>query len=288
MRHRGLALGFATSGLSADDAHDAADHRCRDHAAGGWRAGYWVLAATTSVAGASAGAVAAARRAADPDRARTRRRAGRQGGRRGDGAGGAAGAALLAARARGRAGQRGQRRARDAAGPLGRERGLGAGEAALLLTSYGASQVAGRLVIGALVDRFVAQRVAAVVALVSAVAFAALLAPAPGFALMMLLVFFAGLMNGAEHDLLPFLTARLFGLRAYREVYREPAAGIAGGHGWGYRRVRPHLRRLRPLRTGADAAAAIALVLAGLAFATLPDRALPEAQARAAPARPLA
>ncbi len=32
-------------------------------------------------------------------------------------------------------------------------------------------------------------------------------------------MFFAGLMNGAEQDLLPYLVSRLFGLRAYGEIF---------------------------------------------------------------------
>ena len=103
--------------------------------------------------------------------------------------------------------------------PFGLDRGLAAGEAALLLAAYGASQVAGRLIIGMLVDRFRPQAVAAVTALISAAAFVGLQVEAPGFALAMVLVFAAGLTNGAEHDLLPFFGVRLFGLRAFGEVY---------------------------------------------------------------------
>jgi MFS family permease len=165
--------------------------------------------------------------------------------------------------------------------PLGEERGLDATSAALLLTSYAASQVAGRIVIGALVDRFAASRVAGAVALVSAAAFAGLLAPDPGFVAMMLLVFLAGLMNGAEHDLLPFLTARLFGLRAYGEVYGSllpiSLAGTAGGI-VAFGRIHDAFGDYDP----ALGLAVAALVGAGLAFMTLTDLALPEAQAAAA------
>jgi len=103
--------------------------------------------------------------------------------------------------------------------PFGLDRGLQAGQAALLLASYGASQVVGRLAMGALVDRFRPSSMAACAAILSAIGFALLQLPVPGFALLMLAVFVAGLMNGAEHDLLPFFAARLFGLRAYGEVY---------------------------------------------------------------------
>ena len=81
------------------------------------------------------------------------------------------------------------------------------------------SQIVGRLGIGLLVDRFPARKTAAVFAGISAAAFAALLLPTPDAWMMATLVFFAMLMNGAENDLLPYLTARLFGVRAYGETY---------------------------------------------------------------------
>ncbi|MGJ3627485.1 hypothetical protein AB5I41_11910 [Sphingomonas sp. MMS24-JH45] len=56
-------------------------------------------------------------------------------------------------------------------------------------------------------------------ALVSAAAFALMVPGAPGLGAMLVLVFLAGLMNGAENDLLPLLLARLFGLRAFGEIY---------------------------------------------------------------------
>ena len=103
--------------------------------------------------------------------------------------------------------------------PFGMDRGFGAAEAALLVTSFAASQVVGRLVMGVMVDRFRPQLTAAAFAMVSALAFVVLQTPTPGLPLLVTAVFFAGLMNGAEHDLLPFLAARLFGLRAYGEIY---------------------------------------------------------------------
>lgn len=103
--------------------------------------------------------------------------------------------------------------------PFGIDHGLSAAQAALLLASYGTSQVAGRVVIGLLIDRFRAQTVAAGAAIFSAVGFALLQLPEPGFAILVVAVFIAGIMNGAEHDLLPFFTGRLFGLRSYGEIY---------------------------------------------------------------------
>lgn len=103
--------------------------------------------------------------------------------------------------------------------PFGLDRGLGPTEAPWLLTAYGLSQLVGRLGMGVLIDRVSPQRAAAAVALVSAAAFAGLLLGAAELPTLFALVFLAGLMNGADQDLLPFFAARLFGLRAYGELF---------------------------------------------------------------------
>lgn len=160
--------------------------------------------------------------------------------------------------------------------PLGLEMGLNSAEAAVLLTGFGASAIAGRLLIGALIDRFRPQPAAAVFALVSALAFAALAWGSSNLAVAFVLVFLAGLMNGAENDLLPFLAARLFGLRAFGEIYGSAipltligtAIGIIG------------FGRLHDLTGNYDAAliaGAVALLGAGGCFLSLRDRALPSA-----------
>jgi len=167
--------------------------------------------------------------------------------------------------------------------PFGLDRGLTPAQAAWLLVAFGASQIVGRLAIGLLIDHYRPQVMAAAVAVISALAFAALQAPAPGFALMLLLVFGAGLMNGAEHDLLPFLAARLFGLRAYGEVYGMlltiALAGTATGIvGFG---------RLHDAYGSYAIALGIAcgaLGLAALSFISLRDRPLPVITAAANPA----
>lgn len=158
--------------------------------------------------------------------------------------------------------------------PLGLEMGLSSGEAAVLLTSFGASAIAGRLLIGALIDRVRPQPAAAVFAIVSALAFVALAWGSSNLAIAFVLVFLAGLMNGAENDLLPFLAARLFGLRAFGEIYGSAipltligtAIGIIG------------FGRLHDLTGNYDAAlivGAVALLGAGGCFLSLRDRALP-------------
>lgn len=155
--------------------------------------------------------------------------------------------------------------------PFGIDRGLTAAQAALLLTAFGASQVAARVTFGALIDRFPPQRIAAAVAGISALGFATLQWPALALPELALGVFCAGLMNGAENDLFPFFAARLFGLRAYGEIYGTlilvalvgSGTGIIGFgalHDW----------------TGGDTAglavASTALAIAGLLFAGLRER----------------
>ncbi|MEH3047368.1 MFS transporter [Sphingomonas adhaesiva] len=103
--------------------------------------------------------------------------------------------------------------------PIGIERGLPAGEAALLLTGFGVSAIAGRLLVGVLIDRLRPFPVAAAIAIVSALAFLLLAWGPGGLGALLTIVFLCGLMNGAENDLLPFLAARLFGLRAFAEIY---------------------------------------------------------------------
>lgn len=160
--------------------------------------------------------------------------------------------------------------------PIGLELGLPAPQAALLLTSFAGSAIAGRLMVGWLVDRMRPQPVAAAFAIVSAAAFVALAFAPAGLATLLVLVFLAGLMNGAENDLLPFFAARLFGLRAYAEIYGTAipialsgtAVGIIG------------FGRLHDM-TGAYSAAltlgCVALLLAATCFVVLPDRAQDDA-----------
>jgi len=155
--------------------------------------------------------------------------------------------------------------------PIGIELGLRPPQAALLLTSFASSAIAGRLLVGWLVDRLRPQPVAAAFAILSAAAFVALAFAPAGLALLLVLVFLAGLMNGAENDLLPFFAARLFGLRAYAEIYGTAmpialsgtAVGIIG------------FGRLHDLTGSYTAALTLGcgvLLLAAMCFLVLPDR----------------
>ncbi|THG39447.1 MFS transporter [Sphingomonas olei] len=167
--------------------------------------------------------------------------------------------------------------------PLGTDRGLTPAAAALLVTAFAASQVVGRLVMGALVDRYRPQATAAAFATVSALAFVGLQLPAPGLPLMLTLVFLAGLMNGAEHDLLPYLATRLFGLRAFGELYGLLVMIGLFGTATGITAF-GRLYDATGSYGAALAMAAIALALAAVLFLTLRERPLPHVQAHAQPA----
>jgi MFS family permease len=208
-RHRGLALGLATSGLSLTTVLLPA-------AVGwviaewGWRAGYQLLAVLAVgfglplalVAARSAGAVERSVQSASPGPVPswlngTFWRL--------------AGATMLINI--GTVGMVTQ------LALIGRERGIGLAAAGLLLSAYGLSQIVGRLLMGVLVDRFPANRIAAVFGVISAAGFTALLGGPDGLAFAMAAVFVAGLLNGAEYDLMPFLVTRLFPLATYGELF---------------------------------------------------------------------
>ena len=122
---------------------------------------------------------------------------------------------------------------------IGRDRGLGLAQAGLLLSAYALSQIVGRLTIGALIDRYAANRMAALYGLISAVGFIALAGGEGNVWVACGLVFVAGLLNGAEFDLLPYFASRLFSLATYSELYGRllllSIMGTAGGilsFGW--------------------------------------------------------
>ena len=84
----------------------------------------------------------------------------------------------------------------------------------------------------------------------------------------MALVFVAGLMHGAENDLLPFLASRLFGLKAYGEIFGSllvlallgTATGIVG---WG------RIHDLTGSYSWPLVTATVAMALSGLLFLSL-------------------
>ncbi len=277
--HRGLALGLSTSGISISTLV-MSPVIAAVILAGGWRRGFVALAIATTVVALpvvlfTLRGISGAPTRRDPDDTTTAPVAGLTGGAaRRDWRFWRLGlcAALINIATIGLVTQ---------LVPFGLDRGLTPGEAALLVAAFGASQIVGRLTIGWLVDRYPPRLMAAMFAAISATAFLALQIDAPGFALLVVAVFFAGLMNGAENDVVPFFGVRLFGLRAYGEVYGSilvialsgTAIGIVG------------FGRLHDAFGNYDLAIAIgtgALVVAAGLFLTLGDRALPEIAASSA------
>jgi MFS family permease len=95
--------------------------------------------------------------------------------------------------------------------------GVVATTAGLIAGSAGAMQMVFRVLSGWLVDRVFAPRVAAVMMTTAAVALA--LVALLGASVALLAPFAFGLALGAEIDLLGYLTARYFGMRAYGRIY---------------------------------------------------------------------
>ncbi|QSE86668.1 MFS transporter [Rhodococcus koreensis] len=101
--------------------------------------------------------------------------------------------------------------------PLLREAGVSSGSAARTVGLIGISMIMSRLVVGWLVDRFFAPRVAACVVFVTALGFAAL--AFGGAALGTVAALAVGLALGAEVDLLGNLTSRYYAMAQYGRMF---------------------------------------------------------------------
>lgn len=113
--------------------------------------------------------------------------------------------------------------------PMFRDLGAEPASAARMASIVGLASVAGRLVVGLLLDRFPPALVSAVILAMSAGG--ALLLWASGLQFAILSVALFGLAAGAELDLLAFLTARYFGQRAYGAIYGWQYSIFALGYG---------------------------------------------------------
>lgn len=102
--------------------------------------------------------------------------------------------------------------------PMLQDRGVPAGLAAGLASAFGWSAFGGRLLIGFLVDRFDARRIAFVFFSLSAVGLALLSAPLPIWAFIVAAIML-GLSLGAEVDMLAYLTSRYFGLKNFAQIF---------------------------------------------------------------------
>lgn len=101
--------------------------------------------------------------------------------------------------------------------PLLTDSGITPSQAAATAGLIGISVIAGRLVVGFLIDRFFAPHIAGGVLLLSATGCALLAMQGAGYAIPAAVAI--GFALGAEVDLIGFLTARYFGLKAYARIY---------------------------------------------------------------------
>lgn len=105
--------------------------------------------------------------------------------------------------------------------PLLRDRGLSAAAAAGIFSSFGIALIVGRIVVGALVDRFWAPGVAALALALPAAGCALFLGADAGTptAVLVLATALCGIGAGAEFDIAAYLIARYFGLRDYGRLF---------------------------------------------------------------------
>jgi MFS family permease len=98
------------------------------------------------------------------------------------------------------------------------DRGIAAERAAAALSVLGVTSLAGRLVVGALLDRFTASRIAFVM-LLPASAGILMLSRATTFTTGCAAAALIGVSGGAEADITPYLLTRYFGVRSFSALY---------------------------------------------------------------------
>jgi MFS family permease len=103
--------------------------------------------------------------------------------------------------------------------PLIIDAGLGRGTAVRIAGVLGIAVIVGRMLTGYLVDRFHPPTVAAVFLFMPVFGCLLLIAGPESAGMIVLAVAFIGLAAGSEVDLVPYLTARYFGLKAYGRIY---------------------------------------------------------------------
>jgi MFS family permease len=116
--------------------------------------------------------------------------------------------------------------------PLLTDRGISLEQAAFIASSLGFASFVGRLVTGALLDRFAGQRVAFLVTFATAAGIL-MLASAASMFTAILAASLIGLGMGAEADITPYLLTRYFGLRSFSTLYgfSWTAYAVAGALG---------------------------------------------------------
>ena len=112
--------------------------------------------------------------------------------------------------------------------PVFTDKGLSTAAAAGIAGAYAISMIPGRIMAGALMDRFWAPAVACILLLLPAVA-CLILVNATSASLLVLGCVMLGVAAGAELDVLAFLTARYFGLAHYPKIYAISYMSLATG-----------------------------------------------------------
>jgi MFS family permease len=102
--------------------------------------------------------------------------------------------------------------------PLLTDRGMTPEAAATMASIFGFATFGGRILIGFLVDRFDARRIAVIFFGLSALGMALLATPLPTWALIFPALLLGGSL-GAEVDMLAYLTSRYFGLKSFAQIF---------------------------------------------------------------------
>ncbi|OCC25542.1 MFS transporter [Croceicoccus estronivorus] len=102
--------------------------------------------------------------------------------------------------------------------PMLTDNGLSSGTAALIASVFGLAAFGGRLLIGFLIDKYDARRIALLFFSLSAVGLVILATPAPPGVLVLVAVLLGGSL-GAEVDMLAYLASRYFGLRCFAQIF---------------------------------------------------------------------
>lgn len=104
---------------------------------------------------------------------------------------------------------------------LALDRGLSTSQAAAIAATYGLSTIIGRVLVGALADRFFVPRVAMLFFALSAIGFvlAALYGSTASPGLLMIVALTIGLGFGAESDVIALFISRYFGQRCFGAIY---------------------------------------------------------------------
>jgi predicted MFS family arabinose efflux permease len=160
--------------------------------------------------------------------------------------------------------------------PVLTDRGISNDTAALAASMLGVLTLCGRLLTGALLDRFAGSRVTGIFFAVAAIGVAVLSQAHTVFAAFSAAALI-GLGMGAEADVMPYLVSRYFGLRSFSEIYGYTftAYALAGAlgpllMGWSYDRLHSYSIALMGL--------AVAMFTGAAVLASLPRYPVPAAQ----------